>query len=146
MSAFRTNAGPPIETKRCLCTSLAYGDFPGVARLYSDHRVRRFLGGVADETSSRDRFETLCSTSHGPIWAVRVKAAAEFIGAGADGGGKPRGSCPEDDDIRFVVPSNGLGLRGAGRRGAKHSCANADCGTALDKIATIELLFVDCRY
>ena len=66
--------------------------------------------------------------------------------AGADGGGKPRGSCPEDDDIRFVVPSNGLGLRGAGRRGAKRCCANADCGTALDKIATIELLFVECRY
>src|SRR6185312_5254690 len=66
--------------------------------------------------------------------------------AGADGGGKPRGSCPEDDDIRFVVPSHGLGLRGASRRGAKRCCANADCGTALDKIATIELLFVECRY
>lgn len=80
MSAFRTNAGPTIETKRCLCASLAYGDFPGVARLYSDHRVRRFLGGVADETFSRDRFETLCSTSHAPIWAVRARADGEFIG------------------------------------------------------------------
>jgi hypothetical protein len=43
MSAFWTNAGPTIETKRCLCTSLAYGDFPGVARLYSDYQVRRSL-------------------------------------------------------------------------------------------------------
>jgi ribosomal-protein-alanine N-acetyltransferase len=42
--------------------------------------VRRFLGGVADETFSRDRFEALCSTSHAPIWAVRARADGEFIG------------------------------------------------------------------
>ena len=48
--------------------------------------------------------------------------------AGADGGGEPHGSASEDDDIRFVVPGNGLGLRGAGRRDAKRSRANTDCG------------------
>src|SRR6185312_8228167 len=66
--------------------------------------------------------------------------------AGADGRGKPGGSAAEDDDIGFVVPSDGLGLRGAGRRGAKRDCANADCGTLLDKVASIETLLVECRY
>src|SRR5260370_18630704 len=61
--------------------------------------------------------------------------------AGADGGGKPRGSCPEYDDIRFVVPSNSLGLFGAGRRGSQTCCANPGCSTAVDQNGTSELLF-----
>src|SRR5260370_25644194 len=66
--------------------------------------------------------------------------------AGADGGGKPRGSCPQDDDIRFVVPSNGLRLRGGTLRGDKPCCANADCGTALHNSEELETLCVECPH
>jgi [ribosomal protein S5]-alanine N-acetyltransferase len=74
--ALSQKAMPTIDTERCLCAPLAESDFPSVAKLFANHQVRRFLGGVKD--FSQDHFAFLCSCPL--IWAVSVNETGEFIG------------------------------------------------------------------
>jgi ribosomal-protein-alanine N-acetyltransferase len=69
-----------IETPRCLCAPLTESDFPNAAKLYTNHQVRRFLGGVAAGEFSQDRFITLFSAANSLTWAVTAIETGEFIG------------------------------------------------------------------
>ena len=69
-----------IETQRCLCAPLTECDFPSVARLYTNHQVRRFLGGVGGGAFSQDRFKALSSVAGTLIWAVKGSETGAFIG------------------------------------------------------------------
>jgi [ribosomal protein S5]-alanine N-acetyltransferase len=97
---------PIIETQRCLCAPLAESDFPRVAKLYTNHEVRRFLGGVRE--LSPDRFARLCSVSGSPSWTVRENETGEFIGMVSLG----RHHDGEDMEVsyQFLPESWGKGL------------------------------------
>jgi [ribosomal protein S5]-alanine N-acetyltransferase len=71
---------PIIETQRCLCAPLSESDFADFAKLYTNHQVRRFLGGVDERGFSQDRFALLCSAAIPLTWAIRVNETGEFIG------------------------------------------------------------------
>jgi ribosomal-protein-alanine N-acetyltransferase len=69
-----------IATQRCICAPLTESDFPSVAKLYTNHQVRRFLGGVDGGGFSQRAFTALCSSADTLIWAVKEIATGEFIG------------------------------------------------------------------
>jgi [ribosomal protein S5]-alanine N-acetyltransferase len=70
-----------FETERCLINTLQKSDFVDVKKLYVNHDVRKFLGGIRDEDSIRVVLdEMLDSKDDSFYWVVREKHTDNFIG------------------------------------------------------------------
>jgi len=72
-----------MQTTRCKLDPLQQSDFKYMKRIYSNHEVRKYLGGAVPEEYHQDKFlDTLerSSTKESCIWAVRLKENNEFIG------------------------------------------------------------------
>ncbi|MEM8533467.1 MAG: GNAT family N-acetyltransferase [Chloroflexota bacterium] len=70
-----------LETPRCHLTAPEAGDIEQVVRLYTDARVREFLGGPADAATIRTQFRNIIDAGTTKnLWTIRCKADRAFIG------------------------------------------------------------------
>ena len=68
-----------IETVRCELTTLKDSDLNLVVKLYTDAKVRRFLGGVVDLQTIRYKFlKMLESNPEKQYWVIRAKDSSSF--------------------------------------------------------------------
>ena len=68
-----------IETARCELTTLKDSDWDLVMRLYTDAKVRRFLGGVVDQETIRLKFiEMLKPNLETRYWVIRAKNSSSI--------------------------------------------------------------------
>lgn len=70
-----------IETNRCQLVELQEADYEDVKKLYSDLKVREFLGGPVSEEVYREKFKKmLISESFQIYWVIRQKDSSLFVG------------------------------------------------------------------
>lgn len=70
-----------LETLRCILSAPEANDIEQVVRLYTDARVREFLGGPADAKTIRTQFRIIIDTDTTKnLWVVRCKTNRVFIG------------------------------------------------------------------
>jgi [ribosomal protein S5]-alanine N-acetyltransferase len=71
-----------IETIRCKLIRIQDSDYEDLKRLYTNHQVRKYLGGViGDENLLRSKFkEILMKSSVDYYWVIRSIIGNEFIG------------------------------------------------------------------
>lgn len=71
-----------METSRCTLVKLQQSDYEDVKKIYTNHEVRRYLGGVIAEERMFDKFSDALKRSNSDSlwWVVRHKNANEFIG------------------------------------------------------------------
>lgn len=72
--------GEPIMTDRCIILDLGAPDVAAFIDLYSDERVRQFLGGPLNEEKARTRFEKMLLRTDAINCSVRLKETGEFVG------------------------------------------------------------------
>ncbi|NOK61446.1 MAG: GNAT family N-acetyltransferase [Chloroflexi bacterium AL-W] len=71
-----------LETLRCILSAPEANDIEQIVKLYTDARVREFLGGPADADTIRTQFRIIIDTGTTKnLWVVRCKANRAFIGA-----------------------------------------------------------------
>ena len=69
------------ETKRCKLSKIQKSDYEDVKKLYTDERVRQFLGGIVEEDIYRTKFTNMCKGNNNSLyWVVRQKYDNQFIG------------------------------------------------------------------
>lgn len=70
-----------LETSRCSIINLQESDYKEVKELYSNVRVREFLGGTIGDEEFGKRFLDMCIWRRGSIyWVIRQRDTSEFIG------------------------------------------------------------------
>ncbi|MEK4237508.1 GNAT family N-acetyltransferase [Paenibacillus sp. FSL H7-0714] len=71
-----------IETKRCRLIGLQEIDFEDLKKLYSNHQVRKYLGGATDdEILLRNKFnDVLKNSTDAYYWVIRSINDNQFIG------------------------------------------------------------------
>ncbi|GEL76445.1 GNAT family N-acetyltransferase [Tenuibacillus multivorans] len=69
-----------METVRCQLNRLEEKDLDEVFRLFSNERVRQYLGGTIDEQAFRGKFQALLTDETSWYWVVRLKHHNDFIG------------------------------------------------------------------
>lgn len=70
-----------IETKRCMLTLFQKTDRKEVSQLFSNSKVRTFLGGVRTSDSIAVIMDEMLAPEDGSCnWVVRKKGTADFIG------------------------------------------------------------------
>jgi [ribosomal protein S5]-alanine N-acetyltransferase len=72
-----------IETNRCRLTKINEEDYEDVKKIYANHQVRRYLGGIIeDEVILRKKYSDILkrSFSGAYYWVIRSKTSNEFIG------------------------------------------------------------------
>ena len=68
-----------IETVRCKLTTLKDSELNLVVKLYTDAKVRRFLGGVVDLQTVRYKFlKMLKSNPENHYWVIRAKDSSSL--------------------------------------------------------------------
>lgn len=69
------------ETNRCRLTKIQESDYEEVKKLYTDERVRQFLGGIVEEKIYRIKFSDMCGANNNSFyWTIRQKDDNQFIG------------------------------------------------------------------
>lgn len=69
------------ETNRCKLYKIHETDYEEVMKLYTDERVRQFLGGIVEEKIYRIRFADMCDVDNNNLyWVIRQKDDNQFIG------------------------------------------------------------------
>lgn len=69
------------ETNRCKLLKIQETDYEEVKKLYTDERVRQFLGGTVREQIYRAKFIDMCDVNNeGLYWVIRQKNNDQFIG------------------------------------------------------------------
>lgn len=69
------------ETKRCKLFKIQQNDYEDVKKLYTDERVRQFLGGTIEEPVYKIKFDDMCCVENkGLYWVIRQKDNNQFIG------------------------------------------------------------------
>jgi len=69
------------ETKRCKLFKIQKNDYEDVRQLYTDERVRQFLGGTVEEPVYKIKFDDMCCGENtGLYWVVRKKDDNQFVG------------------------------------------------------------------
>jgi len=69
------------ETKRCKLFKIHESDYEDVKMLYTDERVRQFLGGTIEEPVYKIKFDDMCCVENeGLYWVIRQKDDNQFIG------------------------------------------------------------------
>lgn len=70
-----------LETKRCVINVLQESDYSDVRKIYANQEVRKFLGGIQTEDSTRMAFEKMLNSRQKSFhWVVREKTTKEMIG------------------------------------------------------------------
>ncbi|PNT92822.1 GNAT family N-acetyltransferase [Clostridium thermosuccinogenes] len=70
-----------METNRCKLVKLQETDYVDVKRLYSDVKVREFLGGPVSEEEFNAKFERMIKSKNDAIyWVIRQRESSLFIG------------------------------------------------------------------
>jgi [ribosomal protein S5]-alanine N-acetyltransferase len=71
-----------IETISCKLIRIQDSDYEDLKRIYTNHQVRKYLGGViGDENLLRSKFkEILMKSSVDYYWVIRSIIGNEFIG------------------------------------------------------------------
>lgn len=73
--------GTTLETSRCNLTTPEDTDIEQIVRLYTDARVREFLGGPADADTIRTQFRAIIDVGTTKyLWVIRCKTDRAFIG------------------------------------------------------------------
>jgi len=68
-------------TNRCKLLKIQETDYEEVKKLYTDERVRQFLGGIVEEQIYRAKFTDMCDVNNkGLYWVIRQKDSDQFIG------------------------------------------------------------------
>ncbi len=69
------------DTNRCKFVKIQKVDYEDVKKLYTDERVRQFLGGIIEEQVYRIKFNAMCNAKdNGLYWVIRHKNDNQFIG------------------------------------------------------------------
>jgi ribosomal-protein-alanine N-acetyltransferase len=69
------------ETKKCKLFKIQKNDYEDVMKLYTDERVRQFLGGIVEEPVYKIKFDDMCCVENkGLYWVIRQKDDNQFIG------------------------------------------------------------------
>ncbi|MFA5522833.1 MAG: GNAT family N-acetyltransferase [Tissierellales bacterium] len=70
-----------IETNRCILSKIQKTDYEDVRMLYTDEKVREFLGGIIEENIYMIKFINMCDESNGYLyWVIRHKEDNQFVG------------------------------------------------------------------
>jgi len=70
-----------IKTERCKLEKLKREDFSDIQMLYVDEKVRRYLGGIVNESLFKDRFMGMLEPKDKTIyWVARSRETDKFIG------------------------------------------------------------------
>jgi ribosomal-protein-alanine N-acetyltransferase len=65
----------------CILSAFEPGDMPSLAKLYTDSRVRQFLGGPVDEPTALERVEALSAVRRAfPAWVIRSTGSRQAMG------------------------------------------------------------------
>jgi len=73
--------GYMIETNRCFMTRVQYSDYEELKELYTDERVRKFLGGIVSNERFDASFNNMITCNENSYyWVVRLRNIGEFIG------------------------------------------------------------------
>ena len=68
-----------LQTRRCRLLPVSIGDEQALLRLYTDARVRAFLGGALSAQYARDKIAQVLS-GQDEVFAVRLKQNSAFLG------------------------------------------------------------------
>lgn len=68
------------ETRRCVLRSIVPGDRPDLERIYTDAKVRRYLGGALTPAEIESACNALLNSSDSTAIVVRRAADAAFLG------------------------------------------------------------------
>jgi len=80
-SPILANLRTDTETKRCILKPVTANDFEAIWSLYSDAKVRQYLGGVIDESTYQNRFDQMCQEENpNHYWSIRDKQNQHFVG------------------------------------------------------------------
>ncbi len=70
-----------IETSRCYMDNMNYSDYTKLKELYTDERVRKFLGGIVSNERFDASFNNMITCDEASYyWVVRLRDTGEFIG------------------------------------------------------------------
>ncbi len=70
-----------IETNRCILSKIQKTDYEDLKTLYTDERVRQFLGGIIEENIYTIKFNNMCDESNDYLyWVIRHKEGNQFVG------------------------------------------------------------------
>lgn len=73
--------GTHIETNRCILKPVNSNDYEAIWSLYSDAKVRQYLGGVIDKSTYQNRFDKMCQEdSQNHYWCIQDKQNQQFVG------------------------------------------------------------------
>ena len=69
------------ETNRCKLLKIQETDYEDVKKLYTDEKVRQFLGGIIEEDIYKIKFINMCKIEGKELyWVVRLKDDNKFLG------------------------------------------------------------------
>lgn len=69
------------ETERCILEILKSDDVEEVKKLYINKEVRKYLGGIVDEETFKNRFVDMLDPKDKSIyWVIRKKGTKQFVG------------------------------------------------------------------
>lgn len=69
------------ETNRCKLLKIQETDYEDIKKLYTDERVRQFLGGIIEEDIYKIKFINMCKIEGKELyWVVRLKDDNKFLG------------------------------------------------------------------
>lgn len=69
-----------LETKRCMLVKIQENNFIDIRRIYSNEKVREFLGGVPPEERIRAAFEGMVQATDDHYFIIRDKPSNDLIG------------------------------------------------------------------
>ncbi|WP_164670582.1 GNAT family N-acetyltransferase [Virgibacillus doumboii] len=70
-----------IETERCLIKPFEQSDFTDVKKLYVNHKVRKYLGGIRPEDAVEESLHGMLQSGDNSFyWVVKEKQSGDFIG------------------------------------------------------------------
>ncbi|WP_337588385.1 GNAT family N-acetyltransferase [Paenibacillus gorillae] len=71
-----------METDRCVLNKLRESDYEEIKGIYTNEKVRTYLGGVIPEVHTLNKFQDILARSNmgAYYWTVRMKPTNECIG------------------------------------------------------------------
>ncbi|HWK21450.1 GNAT family N-acetyltransferase [Bacillus sp. J37] len=70
-----------FETKRCIIKPFKKTDYADVKKIYINHKVRKYLGGIREEDSIKEVLDGMLTMRQDSYyWVVREKQSDSFIG------------------------------------------------------------------
>lgn len=70
-----------FETERCFISTLRKSDYADVKKLYVNQKVRKYLGGIRQDSSIKVVLDEMLNPSDNSFyWVIRKKHSNDFIG------------------------------------------------------------------